>query len=304
MAVISRLNKGSLFVIAFCKVIQSNADATFWRREVLMADFRSLSAPPAFLPTPGAPELPWEQWRKAFEVYLLASGADDLPDKRKRALLLHCLGCEGQNVFSNLKDAGDTYKAAMVALEAHFAPKVNVVSERYKFRQRCQLPHETTEEYANVLRGLASRCKFGTLMEEMVRDQIIEKTKMPRLRERLLIESDLTLEKTLVLAATLQAREMEASAQVSAVSKSKPGKVTSQVAKCYRCGSTKHLAACAGCPGMKAKCSKCGKSGHFTKCCMSKTELSESTNPSGTATKAEVSGRSCCLMGRCGTHHA
>ena len=262
-----------------------------------MADFRSLSAPPAFLPTSGAPELPWEQWRKAFEVYLLASGADDLPDKRKRALLLHCLGCEGQNVFSNLKDAGDTYKAAMVALEAHFAPKVNVVSERYKFRQRCQLPHETTEEYANVLRGLASRCKFGTLMEEMVRDQIIEKTKMPRLRERLLIESDLTLEKTLVLAAqseaaTLQAREMEASAQVSAVSKSKPGKVTSQVAKCYRCGSTKHLAACAGCPGMKAKCSKCGKSGHFTKCCMSKTELSGSTNPSGTATKAEVSGRS------------
>ena len=71
-----------------------------------MADFRSLSAPPAFLPTPGAPVLPWEQWRKAFEVYLLASGADDLPDIRKRAVLLHCLGCEGQNVFQNLNPAG------------------------------------------------------------------------------------------------------------------------------------------------------------------------------------------------------
>ena len=83
---------------------------------------------------------------------------------------LYCLGCEGQNVFQNLKDNGDNSKSAMVALEAHFTPKVNVVSERYKFRKRCQLPTETTEEYANVLRGLASHCRFDDLMEEMVQE--------------------------------------------------------------------------------------------------------------------------------------
>ena len=260
-----------------------------------MADFSALSAPPAFLPTAGAPLLPWTQWCDVFQTYMLASGGDDLPDKRKRALLLHCLGVEGQNVFRNLKDGGESFKSAMVALEKHFAPKVNVVSERYKFRQRAQLSHESVEEYANVLRGLASRCQFGELTEEMIRDQIIEKTRLGRLRERLLIEADLTLEKTLQLAAQSeaaaeQAREMEASAQVSAVyqpmqQRRYSGKVPNQSApvagaKCYRCGSSKHLASHPSCAGLRAKCAACGRTGHFTKCCRSKTEPSQGSSPS------------------------
>ncbi|XP_070384566.1 uncharacterized protein [Dermacentor albipictus] len=43
--------------------------------------FIGLAPPPFFLPTPGRPSLPWEQWEQMFNVYLLASGAAHTGDK-------------------------------------------------------------------------------------------------------------------------------------------------------------------------------------------------------------------------------
>ncbi|KAG0427010.1 hypothetical protein HPB47_025912 [Ixodes persulcatus] len=39
-----------------------------------------------------------------FTVYLLASGAAEFPPERRKALLLHCLGAEGQRIFNTLPD--------------------------------------------------------------------------------------------------------------------------------------------------------------------------------------------------------
>lgn len=44
----------------------------------------------------------------------------------------------------------------------------------------------------------------------MVCDQIVEKTCMPRIRERLLLEPDLTLEKTLTIARQIEAAVADA----------------------------------------------------------------------------------------------
>ncbi|KAH7984845.1 hypothetical protein HPB52_024495 [Rhipicephalus sanguineus] len=52
--------------------------------------------PPFFLATPGRPPLPWEQWEQLFNVYLVASGAAEFTPARRKAILLHCLGPEGQ----------------------------------------------------------------------------------------------------------------------------------------------------------------------------------------------------------------
>ena len=58
-----------------------------------MAEFH-LPPPPPFLVAPGNPVIPWKRWFESFETYLMASGLDDkaVPDARKRAILLHCLG--------------------------------------------------------------------------------------------------------------------------------------------------------------------------------------------------------------------
>lgn len=72
--------------------------------------FPGLAPPPPFLPTPGCPSLPWEEWEQTFTVYLLASGAAELPPQRRKAILLHCLGAEGQRVYRTLPLYGSSFR--------------------------------------------------------------------------------------------------------------------------------------------------------------------------------------------------
>ncbi|KAH7979958.1 hypothetical protein HPB49_012194 [Dermacentor silvarum] len=64
-----------------------------------------LQPPPPFLPSPGHPAVPWDQWKQAFQTYMGASGASELPAEHRKAILLTCLGMEGQRIFSTLKPA-------------------------------------------------------------------------------------------------------------------------------------------------------------------------------------------------------
>jgi len=100
----------------------------------------------------------------------------DLPEEHKCALLIHCLGAEGQILFYALTVADDKYATALEALTNFFTPKVNVVVERYRFRQRSQRPGETT-----ALKELFTTCQFWN-MEEEIRDQVVEKTNSARIR--------------------------------------------------------------------------------------------------------------------------
>ena len=72
--------------------------------------------------------------------------------------------------------------------------------ERYTFRQRAQRPGESVREYITALHELVANCNFGQLSDELIRDQLIEKSNNPRVRERLLMEPDtLALEKAITL---------------------------------------------------------------------------------------------------------
>ena len=65
----------------------------------------------------------------SFETYLLAACLDDVSDARKRALLLHCLGAEGQRVFGTFAES-TLYKDAVKHLEEHFAAPQNALLRR------------------------------------------------------------------------------------------------------------------------------------------------------------------------------
>ncbi|KAL1445240.1 hypothetical protein MTO96_045132 [Rhipicephalus appendiculatus] len=106
-----------------------------------------------------------------FETYLLASGATEFSPERRRAILIQCLGTEGQRIFNTLPataarmatasaekfDAATTpatsadkpdatgaptapnvYDVAVAALRQHFASTSNVVVERHRFHRRYQ----------------------------------------------------------------------------------------------------------------------------------------------------------------------
>ncbi|KFD46095.1 hypothetical protein M513_13029 [Trichuris suis] len=68
-------------------------------------------------------------------------------------------------------------------------------AERHRFRRRRQLPSESTDRLFAELRELITFCELGALEEQMIRDQVTEGTNSAALRERLLTEDALTLEK-------------------------------------------------------------------------------------------------------------
>ncbi|XDV20076.1 hypothetical protein PO909_025458 [Leuciscus waleckii] len=224
-----------------------------------------------------------------FGNYLLAIHAegDNWPDTRKRAILLHCLGTEGQRVFYTLMNVGTTYDSAVDALRAHFSPAINVVVERHKFRQRVQRPHETVAEYVGALCELATTCGFAGNTDEMIRDQLIDHASCVKIRERLLIqtEADLTLDTAVKLACQVEAAighaqtlASEPHAPVHVVKARpkcpfrtrEPAAVLKQDQSCFRCGSAAHLANAQDCPARKVTCRNCNKVGHFARVCKSK----------------------------------
>ncbi len=58
-----------------------------------------------------------------FDNYMTAFSEEDIAEKRKRALLIHCLGTEGQRIFYTLTVANDGYETALTALRAFFVQK-------------------------------------------------------------------------------------------------------------------------------------------------------------------------------------
>ena len=166
-----------------------------------------------------------------------------------------------------------------------------------KFRQRSQQAGESVIQFVAALRELATFCSFGGLCKEMIRDQLVEKTRVNRIRERLLMEPDsLTVDRTIQLALqvetvmlearTLQLSPFSGSSQVQHFSQ-KPfrahgeSKNTSPPAakppvernghssgkQCTKCGSGSHSTQYKSCPARGGQCRSSGKENHFAKWC-------------------------------------
>lgn len=91
--------------------------------------------------------------------------------------------------------------------------------QRFCFRQRAQLPGETFVSFASALWELASGCDFGSLQDELVLDQLIEKAEDWRIREALFSQiHSLTL-----------ARAVELGSQMEAAFKTAPNRISLEI---------------------------------------------------------------------------
>ncbi|UYV78582.1 hypothetical protein LAZ67_16002066 [Cordylochernes scorpioides] len=114
-----------------------------------------------------------------------------------------------QRIFFNLPDEKENYEQTKMALDKYFTPHKNVVTERFKFRQRVQKDDESIDNYLISLRELSKSCEFGNLEADMIRDQIIEKCNNKQLKEKLLQQENLTLSKTIDIARMLEISRKE-----------------------------------------------------------------------------------------------
>lgn len=88
-------------------------------------------------------------------------------------------------------------KQVMDAFDKHFDPKKNETVERYQFFSRFQNLGESLEKFITDLKLLATTCNFGDLKDSLVRDRIICGIQDKQLREDLLKDPCLDLQRCL-----------------------------------------------------------------------------------------------------------
>ncbi|XP_075737172.1 uncharacterized protein LOC142776758 [Rhipicephalus microplus] len=185
--------------------------------------FAGIAPPDPFFPTLGRPVQSWFRWHDMFKIYLLASGASEFSPERRKALLLHSLGPEGQRIFSNLSISQeakktekegtgatpDVYDSAVVALAKHFDASCNLVVERHRFHRRIQFPGDSIQEHVTALKELAAMFSFMS-QEESLRDQFVAGVSSHRIRERLLLEGpSLSFNKAVALVSQIEQAAVE-----------------------------------------------------------------------------------------------
>lgn len=149
----------------------------------------------------------WEEFKLDFEILLKASDLEEESEDRKVAVLLLNIGRGGRNVFKSfgvtLNDI--TLKDLIVRFDSHFTKKKNTTMERYNFLSHMQGEQSITE-YITSLKNLSFSCGFVAMREELVRSKFIcgLSTQHNDIKERLLTEGDITLEKTIEMAVVME----------------------------------------------------------------------------------------------------
>lgn len=123
---------------------------------------------------------------------------------------MHAAGTDVQDIFDTLENTGEDFHAAIRALMTYFEPKQNVAYQRHVFSQITQETGETIDNFVTRIKTVAKTCDYGTLFNDMIRDQVIDKCRSNQLRRRLLREPDLDLDKAMNIARASEASEKQA----------------------------------------------------------------------------------------------
>lgn len=254
----------------------------------------------------------WRRFKQRFELYMIASGASSQKDDVKVAILLHVLGEEALEKF-NTFDLNNVdkakYASVIAAFENFCVPKSNQTVDRYLFFTRVQKDYECFDDFLVDLKKLSSTCGFENLRDSLIRDRIICGISNTSLKDRLLREGDLTLEKCVDICKVAELAEAQIktigdncavqsicnNGKQGATRFSRPNyqrdttedsKMVNEtrptgsdwVKSCRRCGSTHQVRQC---PAFNLQCTTCKKKGHYAKMCRSNRSKVSSVQSSG-----------------------
>ena len=134
--------------------------------------------------------------------------------------------------------------------------------------------------FVTDLRQRAKHYDFGTFNDSLIREQIVVGLSEPKLRERLLRETDLSLEKAIKLCRIREQSKEQSkvfdppTAQASSIDTVKKSRVTvetektvdvKRIVKCKFYGSSHNRG---NCPAYEATCHKFNARNHYARCCL------------------------------------
>ena len=233
----------------------------------------------------------WSAYVERLELFFLAN---EIKDDKKVATLLTVFGTKTYSLLRNIiapsKPAEKTYEQLVDAMKSYVDPKPIVIAERFRFHRRDQREGETFVQYLAQLRKLTEHCEFRDNLEEALRDRLVCGMLSVPIQKRLLAEKDLTLQKAMEIAQSMEAATKQSSELRTpsvSVPTSQDIQFTTSGKTCYRCGNKGHPQE--KCHFRTQKCNSCGKQGHIAKVCKASQRQQDKKNsaqPPPRATKA------------------
>ncbi|XP_029670908.1 uncharacterized protein LOC115240077 [Formica exsecta] len=125
--------------------------------------------------------------------------------------LLHYVGPTTFDILCDRLDPedpfGQTYEILVQKLEEFYAPAPLEIAENYKFYQRKQADGESVQQFVAALHKLSIYCKFGDYLKTALRNQLVFGMLNKKAPVRLLERKDLTFEKAVNVAVTMELSE-------------------------------------------------------------------------------------------------
>uniref|UniRef100_A0A803KB09 Gypsy retrotransposon integrase-like protein 1 n=1 Tax=Xenopus tropicalis TaxID=8364 RepID=A0A803KB09_XENTR len=243
----------------------------------------------------------WRRWEQKLQLYLTATGACKYPEAQKIAILLHTIGEEGLELYNTMNVVYGTPEAPtmnelLAQFRKHCNPRKNSVFERYQFWTHPMPDTGGIDKFQTELKLKAKDCEFKDTEDLMLRDKIVFSITNPALKEKLLADPDLTLEKAVsicrikettkaqveAMGASAAERQMQALSQRKAskeyaqdrksghIKQSMQKSPDTQVYSCKQCGQRHKPKQCSA---YGATCHKCNGKNNFAKCCRTKNPL-------------------------------
>ena len=247
----------------------------------------------------------WRRWKQRRNLFVIASGAHKKSENIQCATFLHMIGEDALNIYDTFTftdNEGNKIEILIDKFEEHFSPQKNITYQRYLFNT-CSQNGRPFDDFLIDLRNKARTCEFENLQDSLIRDRIVCGIDDKNIRERLLRDNNLTLDRaTAIVKASetskSQVHELDGK-NIDAIRKQNshhkqnnyqnqtPMRKSPQIPKkshpnnnitsaisnnfskqtksCYYCG-TKHGRLCTA---FGQQCSKCRKSNHFARVCQS-----------------------------------
>ena len=150
----------------------------------------------------------FKRWKQKFEIYNVACGLEAKPKKVQAMTLLHIIGPEALEIYNTfeykqedcfqhckIQDNFHSVQCLLQKFEKYCNPRKNITIERHVFFSRNQNEGETFDTYLTDLKLKSQSCEFGQLRNSLIKDRIVGGIKSDRVRQSLLKEFDLDLEK-------------------------------------------------------------------------------------------------------------
>ncbi|KAK3775954.1 hypothetical protein RRG08_043639 [Elysia crispata] len=234
----------------------------------------------------------WKAWNETMVLYINLAMKSNTEKERYQAVL-YIIGEEGRAMHKTWifpEEEQEKVEPLLKKFEEYCMPKTNVTLERYKFNSRYQKGEELIDEYLTELKKLSQNYNFGLLENELLKDRIVVGVNSTTLKERILREYDLTLEKALdicraheqsstglkminpqqtveVDALHFKKKEKNENARSRYQKRNLTGRQENNTEICSRCGS-RHGPW--NCPVYGKNCRICQKPNHFAKQCRSR----------------------------------